>query len=115
VFALDSVITAVGMARQLWVMVTAIVLAMLVMLVSAAPVSHFINRHPTLKMLALSFLLLIGVLLVAVGFGYHIERGYIYFAMGFSLFVELLNMRLRAVGEPVRLREPQLPEALSRH
>jgi predicted tellurium resistance membrane protein TerC len=115
VFALDSVITAVGMARQLWVMVTAIVLAMLVMLVSAAPVSHFINRHPTLKMLALSFLLLIGVMLVAEGFGKHIERGYIYFAMGFSLFVELLNMRLRAVGEPVRLREPQLPEALSRH
>ncbi len=115
VFALDSVITAVGMARQLWVMVTAIVLAMLVMLVSAAPVSHFINRHPTLKMLALSFLLLIGVMLVAEGFGKHIERGYIYFAMGFSLFVELLNMRLRAVGEPVRLREPQLPEAISRH
>ncbi|MFA0750994.1 MAG: hypothetical protein SLRJCFUN_001397 [Candidatus Fervidibacter sp.] len=111
VFALDSVITAVGMARQLWVMVTAIVLAMLVMLVSAAPVSHFINRHPTLKILALSFLLLIGVMLVAEGLGKHIERGYIYFAMGFSLFVELLNMRLRAVGEPVRLREPQLPEA----
>jgi len=115
VFALDSVITAVGMARQLWVMVTAIVLAMLVMLVSAAPVSHFINRHPTLKILALSFLLLIGVMLVAEGLGKHIERGYIYFAMGFSLFVELLNMRLRAVSEPVRLREPQLPEAISRH
>ena len=111
VFALDSVITAVGMARQLWVMVTAIVLAMLVMLVSAAPVSHFINRHPTLKILALSFLLLIGVMLVTEGFGKHIERGYIYFAMGFSLFVELLNMRLRAVSEPVRLREPQLPKA----
>lgn len=110
VFALDSVITAVGMARQLWVMVVAIVLAMLVMLVSAAPVSHFINRHPTLKMLALSFLLLIGVMLVAEGLGKHIERGYIYFAMGFSLFVELLNMRLRAMGEPVRLREPQLPD-----
>lgn len=110
VFALDSVITAIGMARQLWVMVSAIVIAMIVMLLSAGTVSHFINRHPTVKMLALSFLLLIGVMLVAEGIGKHIERGYIYFAMGFSLFVELLNMRLRAVSEPVKLHGPTLPQ-----
>ncbi len=110
VFSLDSVITAIGMARQIWVMVTAIVIAMTVMLLSAGTVSHFINRHPTLKMLALSFLLLIGRMLVAEGLGKHIERSYIYFAMGFSLFVELLNMRLRAISEPVKLRSPALPE-----
>ncbi|MCS7265997.1 MAG: TerC family protein [Armatimonadetes bacterium] len=110
VFALDSVITAIGMARQLWVMVTAIVIAMVIMLLSAGTISHFINRHPTLKILALSFLLLIGVMLVAEGLGKHIERGYIYFAMGFSLFVELLNMRLRAVSEPVKLHSPSLPQ-----
>jgi predicted tellurium resistance membrane protein TerC len=110
VFSLDSVITAIGMARQLWVMVSAIIIAMMVMLLSAGPISHFINRHPTLKMLALSFLLLIGVMLIAEGIGKHIERGYIYFAMGFSLFVELLNMRLRAASEPVSLRGPTLPK-----
>ncbi len=110
VFSLDSVITAIGMARQIWVMVVAIVIAMIIMLFSAGAVSNFINRHPTLKMLALSFLLLIGVMLVAEGVGKHIERGYIYFAMGFSLFVELLNMRLRAISEPVKLHGPTLPE-----
>ncbi len=109
VFSLDSVITAVGMARQVWVMGTAIVLAIGVMLVSAEAVHRFIERHPTVKMLALSFLLLIGVMLVAEGLGRHIERGYIYFAMGFSLFVEALNLRLRAAAEPVRLRGPTLP------
>ncbi|MCS7312125.1 MAG: TerC family protein [Acidobacteria bacterium] len=109
IFSLDSVITAVGMARQLWVMVTAIVLAIGVMLLSAEAVHRFIERHPTVKMLALSFLLLIGVMLVAEGLGRHIERGYIYFAMGFSLFVEVLNLRLRAAAEPVHLRGPALP------
>jgi predicted tellurium resistance membrane protein TerC len=104
VFSLDSVITAIGMARQLWVMVVAIVLAVGVMLVAAGPISDFVNRHPTIKMLALSFLLLIGFSLVAEGFGQHISKGYIYFAMGFSVFVEMLNLRLRARSEPVTLR-----------
>ncbi|MCC6443771.1 MAG: TerC family protein [Armatimonadetes bacterium] len=110
VFSLDSVITAVGMARSLGVMIAAMVLAMGVMLVSAGPISSFINAHPTFKILALSFLLLIGVMLVAEGAGQHIEKGYIYFAMAFSLFVELLNMRLRGSQSPVRLNEPKLPE-----
>ncbi|MCS7224955.1 MAG: TerC family protein, partial [Armatimonadetes bacterium] len=95
VFSLDSVITAIGMARQLWVMVTAMLVATATMVISIGPVSQFVQRHPTIKILALSFLLLIGVMLVAEGLGKHIEKGYIYFAMGFSLFVELLNMRLR--------------------
>jgi len=95
VFSLDSVITAVGMANQLAIMVTGMVIAMLVMLVSAATVSRFIEHHPSLKILALAFLLLIGVMLVAEGMGSHMEKGYIYFAMAFSLFVEMLNMRHR--------------------
>ena len=103
VFSLDSVITAIGMARQLWVMVTAVVLAVGVMLVSARPLSEFVNRHPTVKMLALSFLLLIGFSLVADGLGQHISKGYIYFAMGFSVFVEMLNLRMRRQGKPVEL------------
>jgi predicted tellurium resistance membrane protein TerC len=104
VFSLDSVITAIGMARQLWVMVTAVVLAVAVMLVAAGPISDFVNRHPTVKMLALSFLLLIGFSLVADGLGQHISKGYIYVAMGFSVFVEMLNLRLRHGGKPVALR-----------
>jgi predicted tellurium resistance membrane protein TerC len=95
IFSLDSVITAVGMAQQLWVMVVAVVLAVGVMLVFSGPVSAFVHRHPTLQMLSLSFLILIGVMLVAEGIEKHIERGYIYFAMAFSLVVELLNQRLR--------------------
>jgi predicted tellurium resistance membrane protein TerC len=95
VFSLDSVITAVGMANDLPIMVTAMVIAMLVMLVSAGAVSRFIDGHPSLKILALAFLLLIGVMLVAEGMGTHIEKGYIYFAMAFSLLVELVNMRYR--------------------
>ena len=94
VFSLDSVITAVGMADSVAVMITAIVIAVIVMMVFAGAVSRFIERHPTMKMLALSFLLLIGVVLVADGLGVHIAKGYIYFAMGFSLFVELLNVRM---------------------
>jgi len=95
VFSLDSVITAVGMARHLSVMVAAMVLAVGVMLVFAAAVGRFVERHPTMKMLALSFLILIGVMLVAEGVGQHIDKGYIYFAMAFSLLVELLNLKLR--------------------
>ncbi len=95
IFSLDSVITAVGMAQQLWVMVVAVVLAVGVMLAFSGPVSAFVHRHPTIQMLALSFLILIGVMLVAEGIEKHVERGYIYFAMAFSLIVELLNQRLR--------------------
>jgi predicted tellurium resistance membrane protein TerC len=95
VFSLDSVITAVGMANDVSIMVTAMVLAMLVMLLSARVVSEFVERHPSVKILALAFLLLIGVMLVAEGMGTHVEKGYIYFAMAFSLFVELLNLRYR--------------------
>jgi predicted tellurium resistance membrane protein TerC len=95
VFSLDSVITAVGMANHIPVMVTAMVLAMLVMLVSAAPIGGFVERHPSVKILALAFLLLIGVMLVAEGMGTHVNKGYIYVAMAFSLFVEMLNLYYR--------------------
>ncbi len=105
VFSLDSVITAVGLAEDFAVMAIAIVLAVTVMLLAAGAVSRFVNRHPTIKMLALSFLLLLGMTLVAEGFGQHIPKGYIYFAMGFSIFVEGLNLRIRA-GQPVKLRRP---------
>ena len=103
VFSLDSVITAVGMAQEILIMVIAMVIAMLVMLVSAGAVSGFVERHPSVKILALSFLLLIGVMLVAEGMGNHMPKGYIYFAMAFSLVVELLNMRYRR-NRPVTLR-----------
>ncbi|HEV2669807.1 MAG TPA: TerC family protein [Gemmatimonadales bacterium] len=105
IFSLDSVITAVGMARHLPVMIAAVVLAVAVMMVAAAPISDFVHRHPTIKMLALSFLLLIGVSLIADGLGQHIAKGYIYFAMGFSVFVEMLNIRLRSRTLPVRIRD----------
>ncbi len=105
VFSLDSVITAVGLAEDFAVMAIAIVLAVVVMLLAANAVSRFVNDHPTVKMLALSFLLLLGMTLVAEGFGQHIPKGYIYFAMGFSIFVEGLNLRARA-GQPVKLRRP---------
>lgn len=95
VFSLDSVITAVGMARAIWVMVTAVVISIGVMLAFAGQISAFVERHPTVKMLALSFLLLIGVMLTADGLGQHIPKGYIYFAMAFSLGVEMLNLRMR--------------------
>ena len=109
VFSLDSVITAVGMVRQVGVMIAAIVLAVLVMLVAAGPISGFVHRHPTLKMLALSFLLLIGVTLIADGLGQHIPKGYVYFAMGFSVFVESLNLRLARKAPPVHLKESITP------
>ncbi|ABW66083.1 TerC family protein [Desulfosudis oleivorans] len=95
VFSLDSVITAIGLAQQIWVMVTAIVIAVGVMIVMADMVSAFIEKHPTVKMLALSFLLLVGLALIGDGVDLHIPRGYIYFAMGFSVFVEVLNLRIR--------------------
>jgi predicted tellurium resistance membrane protein TerC len=100
IFSLDSVITAVGMAQQLWVMVVAVVLAVGVMLVFSGPVSAFVHRQPTIQMLALSILILIGVMLVAEGIEKHVERGYIYFAMAFALVVELLNQRLRKRSAP---------------
>jgi predicted tellurium resistance membrane protein TerC len=103
VFSLDSVITAVGMAEQVTIMVIAMVIAMIVMLVSAGAVSGFVERHPSVKILALSFLLLIGVMLVAEGMGQHVPKGYIYFAMAFSLAVELLNMGYRRRRKPVTL------------
>jgi predicted tellurium resistance membrane protein TerC len=103
VFSLDSVITSIGMANQLWVMITAVILAVFFMLVASGSISRFVDRHPTVKMLALSFLLLIGVALVAEGFGTHIPKGYIYFAMAFSVLVEMLNLRLRKIAQPVHL------------
>jgi predicted tellurium resistance membrane protein TerC len=103
VFSLDSVITAVGMADHVIVMVIAMVVAVGVMLVFARRIGDFVNRHPSMKILALSFLLLIGVMLVAEGMGQHVGKGYIYFAMAFSLFVELLNMRFRKKTKPVAL------------
>ena len=106
VFSLDSVITAVGMADQISIMVAAVILAVGVMMFSAGPISSFINRHPTIKVLALSFLLLIGVSLIGEGLGMHIPKGYIYFAMGFSVFVEMINLRARKAAVPVHLHEP---------
>jgi predicted tellurium resistance membrane protein TerC len=104
VFSLDSVITAVGMTDRIGVMVAAVIGAVAVMMVFAGPISGFVERHPTVKILALSFLLLIGFTLVAEGLEFHIPKGYIYFAMAFSLGVEMLNLRLRAEAAPVRLR-----------
>jgi predicted tellurium resistance membrane protein TerC len=105
VFSLDSVITAVGMVDQIPVMVTAIIISIALMMLFAKPVGEFVDAHPTVKMLALSFLLLVGMALVADGVGFHIPKGYIYFSMGFSIFVEMLNMRLRARrAPPVQLR-----------
>jgi predicted tellurium resistance membrane protein TerC len=106
VFSLDSVITAVGMANDVLIMVLAVVIAVGVMLVSSGTIGEFVDRHPTVKMLALSFLLLIGVSLIAEGFDQHIPKGYIYFAMGFSVFVEMINLRVRAKTKPVRFHHP---------
>lgn len=110
VFSLDSVITAVGMANELAVMITAVVIAVGVMLYASGPISDFVNDRPTLKILALSFLLLIGFSLVVEGIHIEIPKGYIYFAMGFSVFVEVLNLRIRAKTEPVHLRQPYVEE-----
>jgi predicted tellurium resistance membrane protein TerC len=103
IFSLDSVITAVGMVSQIEIMISAVVISIGLMMIFAASIGTFVERHPTVKMLALSFLLLIGVALIADGLDQHIPRGYIYFAMGFSVVVEMLNLRIRDRGEPVRL------------
>jgi predicted tellurium resistance membrane protein TerC len=111
VFSLDSVITAVGMADELAVMVLAVVIAIGVMLAAAGPISRFVERHPTVKMLALSFLLLIGMSLVAEGLEFHIPKGYIYFAMAFSVMVEFLNLWVKRRSEPVKLHGPRTEDA----
>jgi predicted tellurium resistance membrane protein TerC len=105
VFSLDSVITAVGMANDTSIMIAAVVLSVAIMMFSAEPVSAFVSRHPTVKVLALSFLLLIGISLVGDGLGMHIPKGYVYFAMGFSVFVEMINLRVRGSAAPVKLHE----------
>jgi predicted tellurium resistance membrane protein TerC len=105
IFSLDSVITAVGMANDIAIMITAVVVAVIIMMVSAKTIGDFVMRHPTVKVLALSFLLMIGLALVSDGVGFHIPKGYIYFAMGFSIFVEMINLRLRPAHAPVRLHE----------
>lgn len=110
VFSLDSVITAIGMANNLWVMVTAVVISVGIMLFSVNSISAFVNQHPTIKILALSFLLLIGFSLVAEGLTFHIPKGYIYFAMGFSILVEFLNMKIQGRDvKPVGLRDAYTP------
>ena len=111
VFSLDSVITAVGMADHVEIMVIAIVIAVGVMMFSARAIGEFVDRHPTVKMLALSFLILVGVALIAEGWGMHIPKGYIYFAMAFSVLVEMLNLRMRAKRNTVRLHK-QMPPAV---
>jgi len=105
VFSLDSVITAIGMVDELWVMITAVMVSVGIMMVAAEPISAFVHKHPTVKMLALSFLLLIGLSLILEGAGQHIPKGYIYFAMGFSVFVEMINLRLKKKSSPVQLRD----------
>lgn len=104
VFSLDSVITAVGMADHIEIMIAAVVIAVAIMMVSASSISNFVNKHPTVKMLALSFLLLIGVSLLAEGLDQHIPKGYIYFAMAFSVLVEMLNLKMKGKAKPVKLR-----------
>lgn len=109
IFSLDSVITAVGMVDELWVMVVAMLIAMTVMMVFAEPIARFVNQHPTLKVLALAFLILIGVMLVAEALGQHLDKGYIYFAMSFAVVVEMINMRLRRASQRSRSSEAVLP------
>ncbi len=110
VFSLDSVITAVGMVNEIAIMVSAVVIAVGIMLFASGPISSFVNDRPTLKILALSFLLLIGFSLISDGLGIHIPKGYIYFAMGFSVFVEAINLQVRAKTKPVQLRKPYTVE-----
>jgi predicted tellurium resistance membrane protein TerC len=106
VFSLDSIITAVGIVSQIEIMITAVIISVIFMLIFASPVSRFVEKHPTVKMLALSFLLMIGFTLIADGFDYHIPKGYIYFSMAFSIFVEMLNLKLRSKSSrPVALHK----------
>ncbi len=114
VFSLDSVITAIGMVDNVGLMISAVVVAIAFMMFFAGPVGAFVGRHPTIKMLALSFLLLIGMTLMVEAFEVHIPKGYIYFAMGFSVFVEMLNLRLRRKSQPVNLHERYAPDPVSR-
>ena len=106
VFSLDSVITAVGMAADVAIMIVAVMAAVAIMMFSAGPISAFVERHPTVKVLALSFLLLIGLSLIGDGLDMHIPKGYVYFAMGFSVFVEMINIRVRKKAPPVKLHQP---------
>jgi predicted tellurium resistance membrane protein TerC len=117
VFSLDSVITAVGMVDEVQIMIAAIVIAVLVMMWGAKPIGDFVERHPTIKMLALSFLILVGMALIAEGFGYHVPKGYIYFAMAFSVAVEMLNLRMRKrmQAAPVHLRKGMRDESRARN
>jgi predicted tellurium resistance membrane protein TerC len=110
VFSLDSVITAVGMADSIWIMIAAVVIAVGFMMFFAGAISGFVEKHPTMKILALSFLLLIGVMLVVEGLHAHIPKGYIYFAMAFSLGVELVNMRIRKQPDPIKLHQTYVAE-----
>jgi predicted tellurium resistance membrane protein TerC len=110
VFSLDSVITAIGMVSNLGIMIAAVVIAVLFMMFFSGSISLFVEKHPTIKILALSFLLLIGVTLIAEGFDQHISKGYIYFAMAFSVFVEMLNMKMRSKSAPVKLHEVYIKE-----
>jgi len=110
VFSLDSVITAIGMANQLFVMISAVVIAVIFMMLASGSISRFVERHPTIKILALSFLLLIGIALIGDGLELHIPKGYIYFAMAFSVFVEMINLRIRRYSStPVELRRSYTP------
>jgi len=109
VFSLDSVITAIGMANQLWIMITAVIAAVIFMMFSSSSISRFVHKHPTVKILALSFLLLIGISLIAEGLDQHVSKGYIYFAMAFSVFVEMINIKMRRrQTKPVLLKEKSL-------
>jgi predicted tellurium resistance membrane protein TerC len=109
IFSLDSVFTAVGLAKHVEIMVAAIVIAVLVMMFMARPINEFIDRHPTIKVLALAFLILIGVALIGESFDFEIPKGYLYFAMAFSVGVEMINIRMRKRGTPVELRGPGMP------
>ncbi|MEK6477846.1 TerC family protein [Catalinimonas sp. 4WD22] len=110
VFSFDSILTAVGLTQQVLIMIIAVVISIIVMMVFAGKISDFINKHPTLQILALSFLILIGFMLVIEGFHFHVPKGYIYFAVAFSLLVEILNMRLRKKAKPVQLHDQQMPK-----
>jgi predicted tellurium resistance membrane protein TerC len=111
VFSLDSVITAIGMANQLFIMIAAVIIAVIFMMLASGSISRFVERHPTIKVLALSFLLLIGIALIADGLNLHIPKGYIYFAMAFSVFVEMINLRIRKYPRtPIKLRRPYIQE-----
>ncbi len=116
VFSIDSIITAVGMANDMWVMYTAVVVSVIIMLIAAEPISRFVNRHPVFKILALSFLLLIGMSLIAEGFDVEIPKGYIYFSMAFALFVDVIQLRVaKSKKPPVQTREHYLPEEADAH